>query len=246
MGATPGPTAPDVTPARSTAPTSRPQATITAVTGASPRPLPACEYLDEPVLGDPARDWATLVLDTVFTLPEDFEPERLVGTRRAGLNGGFQVSRVMLDDLAAMATPRRPMAPRWRSSRRTGAVPTRCAPSRAGWTSRASRRHARSAHGPATRSTSWGRDWTSGSADDATPPWELDDFATTKAGAWLAEHAWEHGFVMSYPKGKRRETCYAYEPWHYRYVGRDVAAAIRESGLTPRRYLWETYWATGR
>ena len=49
---------------------------------------------------------------------------------------------------------------------------------------------------------------------------------------------------MSYPKGKRGETCYAYEPWHNRYVGRDVAAAIQESGLTPRRFLWQTYWAT--
>ena len=40
---------------------------ITATTPAT-RALPDCEYRDEPVLGDPARDWATLVLDTVFTL----------------------------------------------------------------------------------------------------------------------------------------------------------------------------------
>ena len=81
------------------------------------------------------------------------------------------------------------------------------------------------------------------SADDTTPPWSLDDFATTPAGAWLHDHAWEYGFVMSYPRGEADETCYAYEPWHYRYVGREVAAAIHDSGETPRRYLWETYGA---
>jgi zinc D-Ala-D-Ala carboxypeptidase len=44
---------------------------------------------------------------------------------------------------------------------------------------------------------------------------------------------------MSYPKGKRRESCYSYEPWHYRYVGRARAAAVHEAGVTLRRYLWE-------
>ena len=43
---------------------------------------------------------------------------------------------------------------------------------------------------------------------------------------------------MSYPKGKTSVTCYAYEPWHYRYVGRTRAAKIRASGLTLREYLW--------
>ncbi len=54
------------------------------------------------------------------------------------------------------------------------------------------------------------------------------------------EHAWRFGFVLSYPQDLTDRTCYAYEPWHYRYVGRDLAAAIHDSGLTPRRYLWET------
>jgi D-alanyl-D-alanine carboxypeptidase len=43
---------------------------------------------------------------------------------------------------------------------------------------------------------------------------------------------------MSYPKGKSGVTCYGYEPWHFRYVGRPVAAAVRASGLTLREYLW--------
>ena len=50
-------------------------------------------------------------------------------------------------------------------------------------------------------------------------PWNYADWGTTKAGAWLRNNAWRYGFVMSYPKGKTSVTCYAYEPWHYRYVG---------------------------
>jgi D-alanyl-D-alanine carboxypeptidase len=69
-------------------------------------------------------------------------------------------------------------------------------------------------------------------------PWYYRDWGTTKAGAWLRNNAWKYGFVMSYPKGKTAVTCYAYEPWHFRYVGRTTAAAIRASKLTPREYLW--------
>ena len=68
-------------------------------------------------------------------------------------------------------------------------------------------------------------------------PWNYSDWATTKAGAWLKANAWKYGFIMSYPKGKSAVTCYAYEPWHYRYVGRDVAAKVRASKLTLREYL---------
>jgi D-alanyl-D-alanine carboxypeptidase len=39
---------------------------------------------------------------------------------------------------------------------------------------------------------------------------------------------------MSYPKGKTAVTCYAYEPWHYRYVGRDKAA-LYEYDITARQ-----------
>lgn len=213
------------------------------VAPASPRPLPACAYLDEPVLGDPATDWATLVLDTVFALPEDFVPARLVSTRRAGLNGGFKVSRVMLDDLTAMADDALADGAGLavQSAYRSHAYQVRTFQ---GWVERSSEEEARKVSArPGHSEHQLGTALDLRSADDATAPWEFDDWATTRAGAWLGEHAWEHGFVMSYPKGKRGQTCYSYEPWHYRYVGRDVAEAIHESGLTPRRYLWETYWA---
>jgi D-alanyl-D-alanine carboxypeptidase len=44
---------------------------------------------------------------------------------------------------------------------------------------------------------------------------------------------------MSYPRGAFPASCYDYEPWHYRYVGRDLAARIAGSGRVPRLVLWE-------
>jgi D-alanyl-D-alanine carboxypeptidase len=58
-----------------------------------------------------------------------------------------------------------------------------------------------------------------------------DCFAGTPAARWLAAHAHEHGFIIRYPEGKEVVTGYEYEPWHLRYVGRDVAAALAAEGL---------------
>ena len=68
-------------------------------------------------------------------------------------------------------------------------------------------------------------------------PWYSGWWASRTA-AWLAANAWRFGFVMSYPPGKMALTCYGYEPWHLRYVGRDAAAMIRASRITLREYLW--------
>jgi D-alanyl-D-alanine carboxypeptidase len=46
---------------------------------------------------------------------------------------------------------------------------------------------------------------------------------------------------MCYPDGKTDRTCYDYEPWHYRYLGRDLAKQIHDSGLTIREYLWANF-----
>jgi D-alanyl-D-alanine carboxypeptidase len=61
---------------------------------------------------------------------------------------------------------------------------------------------------------------------------------STPTGRWVLDNAWQFGFIQSYSRGKTAFTCYGYEPWHYRYFGRDVALAIHESGLTVREYLW--------
>ncbi|HUG06728.1 MAG TPA: M15 family metallopeptidase [Candidatus Limnocylindria bacterium] len=70
--------------------------------------------------------------------------------------------------------------------------------------------------------------------DGSAAPWEYADWAATPTGGWLAQHAAEFGFVMTYPPGKSAVTCYDYEPWHYRWVGRDVALRVTGSGRTLR------------
>lgn len=54
---------------------------------------------------------------------------------------------------------------------------------------------------------------------------------------WLMEHCWEYGFILRYPKDKTEITGIGYEPWHYRYVGRETAAKLHESGLCLEEYL---------
>lgn len=56
-------------------------------------------------------------------------------------------------------------------------------------------------------------------------------FETTPEGEWLAAHAWEYGFVLRYPKGLTSITGYDFEPWHYRYVGLDLAKRMHDSGV---------------
>lgn len=63
------------------------------------------------------------------------------------------------------------------------------------------------------------------------------DFENTEEFLWLSSHAHEYGFILRYPKDWEEVTGYAYEPWHYRFVGVERAAAIRESKL-PFEYYY--------
>ena len=72
--------------------------------------------------------------------------------------------------------------------------------------------------------------------DGRAAPWEYRDWATTPSGAWLRDHAAGFGFVMSYPPGKSAVTCYDYEPWHYRWVGRATALEVVSTGRALREW----------
>ncbi len=63
-----------------------------------------------------------------------------------------------------------------------------------------------------------------------------DSFGDTETGKWVAAHCHEYGFILRYPKGKEEQTGYMYEPWHIRYVGKDVAKKIYDSGLCLEEY----------
>ena len=57
-----------------------------------------------------------------------------------------------------------------------------------------------------------------------------DDFGNTPEGAWLNNNAYKYGFILRYPKGKTNETGYKFEPWHFRYVGTDLASKLYNNG----------------
>ncbi|MGG4345999.1 M15 family metallopeptidase [Paenibacillus lautus] len=66
-----------------------------------------------------------------------------------------------------------------------------------------------------------------------------ETFGHTAEGQWLAQHASEFGFIIRYPEGAEDITGYVYEPWHIRYVGKDLAPDIADNGLTLEEYLDE-------
>jgi D-alanyl-D-alanine carboxypeptidase len=71
----------------------------------------------------------------------------------------------------------------------------------------------------------------------ASAGYGLESFRGTPEAAWIADHSWRYGFIVSYPDGKEHITGYVYEPWHIRWVGKDVAFSVRASGLTLHEYL---------
>ena len=160
----------------------------------------------------------------------------MVSTKRAGLSGGGSVRSIIIPDLKAMASAARKAGARLRvvsayrsyASQRT--IYRREV--RLYGTYRARRSSARPGHSEHQLGTTLDFGAGDRSAD------VKQKFARTAAGKWMAQNAWKYGFLMSYPKGKTSKTCYFYEPWHYRYVGRDLAAKIHSSGLTTREYLW--------
>ena len=63
-----------------------------------------------------------------------------------------------------------------------------------------------------------------------------DSFQETPAYQWLQENAYKFGFIERYPKDKESITGFSYEPWHWRYVGEDVAKIIKNENITFDEY----------
>lgn len=67
-----------------------------------------------------------------------------------------------------------------------------------------------------------------------------EGFGETEAGKWLVEHSCEYGFTLRYPLGKEYITSIEYEPWHFRYVGREAATIMRDDGICLEEF-WDRY-----
>jgi len=57
-------------------------------------------------------------------------------------------------------------------------------------------------------------------------------FGQTPQGVWLAANSWRFGFILRYPADKTAVTGYIYEPWHFRYVGVELATEMHEKGIS--------------
>ncbi len=204
--------------------------------GELPAP-PTCAYEDRPAPLAAYDQHAATPLDTRFRLSDAYVPPDLVPLRGAGFEDDRSVRRLLLDDLAALraAAEANGTPLEIQSAYRSYAYQARVFD---GWVAQLGREHAL-----ATSARPGHSEHQLGTAIDVRSrggpaPWTLDDWAATPAGAWMAATAWRYGFVMSYPDGAADETCYAYEPWHYRWVGRDEARRIHERGVSLRRWLW--------
>jgi len=200
-------------------------------------PLPACAYADVPTPFAGYDDWRRTLLDPIYMLPSSYHPGDLVDTSAAGLNGGHALRAHVMSDLRAMADAARGAGRPLRIVSAFRSYATQQA-TFDHWVSvrgydAALRRSARPGHSEHQLGTTVDFTHAGGIA-----PWDYADWGATPAGAWMKANAWRYGFVMSYPRDRFATVCYEHEPWHYRYVGRDVAYSITVSGLTLREWLW--------
>jgi zinc D-Ala-D-Ala carboxypeptidase len=200
--------------------------------------LPACEIQDLPTRYGQVRQWKRTLLDTNLKLRRSYQPRDLVSVSRAGIAGSGKVRTVMIDDLRALAAAARragkPLAVRsaYRSYDYQKSLFDYYVRSQ-GYTT-AIRFSARAGHSEHQLGTTV--DFTTAPSVPLTTT-----FGESPSGKWLARNGWKFGFIMSYPKGKRSVSCYGYEPWHWRYFGRETARKIHESGQVPRRYLYQNF-----
>ena len=201
-----------------------------------PAAVPESRSPEGPVFPE-AEDWQLLLVNPWNEMPEDYEV-----TLKA-LPDGQKVDERAYDDLNAMLEACRDagLRPKICSSYRTQAKQTYLYNNKitrlrnAGYSKAAALEEAgRWVARPGTSEHQLGLalDIVSSSYQALTKKQEK-----TAEQKWLMEHCWEYGFILRYPSDKSEITGIGYEPWHYRYVGRDAALDIRDSGLCMEEYL---------
>lgn len=203
--------------------------------------LPPCKYDDVITLLNKPNNWALSLLDIEYKLPVDYVPTNLVALTEAGFNDERFVKQELIADLKQMNEDALALGhgidvqSAYRSYAYQESVFNY-------WVDKEGRENALLTSARAGHSEHQLGSVLDFRSIDGPAPWDLEDWAETPAGKWMSENAWEYGFVMSYPKGKQEETCYSYEPWHYRYIGKEFAAQWKTmneaTGMTLREWLW--------
>jgi D-alanyl-D-alanine carboxypeptidase len=199
-------------------------------------PLPACRLDDITTAPIDYDSWKTTLVDWILTVGPDYKPPDLVSISNAGVTGGGQIRQVAFDDLVAMAN----------AAAKAGTPLGNVSSYRSYKTQKALFNSYVDGYGFNRAITFSARPGHSehqlGITIDFAPAGK-SVFVSEEVGAgkWLSKNAWKYGWLMSYPRGKQALTCYRYEPWHYRYFGRDLAGKIHASGVTTREYLWANF-----
>ncbi len=221
------PTPPKPAEEAETAETVEPAAAVSVEMPKEPEPAAAQE-----------ADWNLLLVNPWNTLPEDFSVE-LVTLASCGLKVDKRI-RADLNEMfsACQAAGLRPLIC---SAYRTQAVQTRLYNNKisrlraAGYSRESAVEEAGrwvAVPGTSEHQTGLALDIVSSSYQALTKKQE-----TTAEQKWLMEHCWEYGFILRYPSDKSEITGINYEPWHYRYVGKEAALAMRDSGQCLEEYL---------
>jgi D-alanyl-D-alanine carboxypeptidase len=223
------------------APPTRPS---TGPSASSPSPSPAQPLVEPPACRDGDRpaedasyaDWAKTVLDTDYRLDKTYVPPDLVPLTRAGFREAtFTIRQVAVPDLAAL-----------RKAAAAAGVPIDVVAAYRSYYQQLDlfdRRVRELGRDVALAKTArpGHSEHQLGTALDFRTAGQIDvdiHWGETPTGKWVEQNAWRYGFVQSYPDGSLDVTCYSAEPWHFRYLGRDLAAQIHRSGLTIREFLW--------
>ena len=183
------------------------------------------------------EDWRLLLVNAWHKLPEDYHVELKT------LANGLQVDARIYDDLNAMLTDCREagLEPIVCSAYRTEDTQTRLYRNKvsrllsAGWSrDTVEQEAARWVAPPGTSEHQTGL-----ALDIVSADYQLLDEqqAQTPEQQWLMAHCWEYGFVLRYPTDKCVVTGIGYEPWHYRYVGKEAAREMQQKGLCLEEYL---------
>lgn len=216
----------------SAAPTTTSSSTTTTV----PAP-PQCAEGEVLVAEDPDTSWGTILVDTERAIPASYAPKDLQNISEGGFpfTPGLALRKVVMPDLRAMhdaaaanGTPLGILAA-FRSHAQQADLYARRVDEMG--SSEAGSRVARPGHSEHQMGT--GIDVSDEGATDVDQSW-----GASPTGQWVASNAHKYGFLISYPSDAEDRTCYDFEPWHLRYVGRELAAAVIDSGLTLREYLY--------
>lgn len=205
--------------------TAKPAASQPVQTEAAEKPIPEAE------------NWRLLLVNPENFLPADFTVELQT------LSNGMKVDKRIVDDLDAMLTACRKegLRPIICSAYRPQATQERLYKNKiarlryAGYSQeKAVQEAGRWVAVPGTSEHQTGL-----ALDIVAASYQVLDQKqeSTAEQKWLMEHCWEYGFILRYPSDKSEITGIGYEPWHYRYVGRETAIAIRDSGLCFEEYL---------